>query len=435
MAKKCIKMIVFTLIIGLFCGFNVVYAADCNGIFTPGAYELIRDILGYFTIGVPILLVILCASDLTAIVVSQDEGAAKKASARIVKRFIAAAAFFFVPLIVRFVLGLDAVKNSLNLVDDPLCDIVEDETTSKEEEKEETPKETSQTYIESVTASGVLVTVKVKAVAGIKGYYFTYNDSKFPNQNAGYLETTNEEINVGRLPGTTYIWVEDKNGKISESKQITIDNSTILNTKSPITKGTRLYDVLKNKGSSYQEFDKLIARTARAAGAYTKESAATVAVTLISVLDKEYGVRIPYRAGGKYNNLGINYNWGAKIDDPTYPYNGMDCDGFTHWSYYNAGLRINTSKEHNYWYWDRIPFSKDKVEIGDIISQYEPNAHVKIVVGFTENGIITAHANGTSVGVWINEQKYSDIDYKYTIIKGSKIASYYEKNTALGSGF
>lgn len=135
MAKKCIKMIIFTLVIGLFCSFNVVYAADCNGIFTPGAYDLIRDILGYITIGVPILLVIFCSADLTSIVISQDEGAAKKASARIVKRFIAAAAFFFVPLIVRFVLGLEAVKNSLNLVDDPLCDIVDDVTEADPEEK------------------------------------------------------------------------------------------------------------------------------------------------------------------------------------------------------------------------------------------------------------------------------------------------------------
>ena len=432
------KIFLFLIII---LSFTSVNAADCNGIFTPGAYELIRDILGYITIGVPILLVILCASDLTSIVISQDEKAAKNAASRIVKRFIAAAAFFFVPLIVRFVLGLEAVKNSLNLVDDPLCGVIDDITDTdgskpNEEKKEEKPvEEQTKTYIESITAKGVLVTVKVKAVEGVKAYYFTYNDSKFPNKNAGYIETTNEEINVGRLPGTTYIWVEDKNGKISKAETITIDNSTILNTKSPITKGTRLYDVLKNKGSSYQEFDKLIARTARAAGAYSKESAATVAVTLVSVLDKEYGVRIPYRAGGKYNNLGINYNWGAKIDDKNYPYNGMDCDGFTHWSYYNAGLKINTSREHNYWYWERMPFSKEKVEIGDIISQYEPNAHVKIVVGFTLDGIITAHANGTNAGVWINEQKYSSIDSKYTIIKGSKIASYYEKNAALGSGF
>lgn len=132
MAKNSIKKIILTLVIGIFSSINVVYAADCNGIFTPGAYDLIRDVLGYVTIAVPILLVILCSADLTSIVLSQDEGAAKKASGRIVKRFIAAAAFFFVPLIVRFVLGLDAVKNSLNLVDDPLCGIVDDTTPTED---------------------------------------------------------------------------------------------------------------------------------------------------------------------------------------------------------------------------------------------------------------------------------------------------------------
>lgn len=136
MAKNSIKKIILTLIIGLFSSINIAYAADCDGIFTPGAYDLIRDVLGYVTIAVPILLVILCSSDLTAIVLSQDEGAAKKASGRIVKRFIAAAAFFFVPLIVRFVLGLDAVKNSLNLVDDPLCGVVDNPTVPSPDEGE-----------------------------------------------------------------------------------------------------------------------------------------------------------------------------------------------------------------------------------------------------------------------------------------------------------
>lgn len=128
MVKNSIKKIFLILITGLFLSINVVEAADCNGVFTPEAYDLIRDVLGYVTIAVPILLVILCAADLTTIVISQDEGAAKKAGGRIVKRFIAAAAFFFVPLIVRFFLGLDAVKNSLNLVDDPLCGIVDNPT-------------------------------------------------------------------------------------------------------------------------------------------------------------------------------------------------------------------------------------------------------------------------------------------------------------------
>lgn len=123
-----IKKIVFSLIINLILSINMVYAVDCDAVFTPEAYDFIREVLGYVTIIVPILLVILCSSDLVAIITSQDDNISKKAGGRIVKRFIAAAAFFFVPLMVRFVLGLEPVKNSLNLVDDPTCGITTEST-------------------------------------------------------------------------------------------------------------------------------------------------------------------------------------------------------------------------------------------------------------------------------------------------------------------
>ncbi len=124
MVKNSIKKIVLSLVIGLFLSYNVVFAADCNAIFTQDAYDLIREFLGYVTIIVPVLLIVLCSGDLMSIVTSQDESISKKAGGRIVKRFIAAAAFFFVPLLVRFVLGLEPVKDSLNLVDDPTCGII-----------------------------------------------------------------------------------------------------------------------------------------------------------------------------------------------------------------------------------------------------------------------------------------------------------------------
>jgi hypothetical protein len=129
MKKNGIKKIVLSLVIGLFLSINFVLAVDCNAIFTPEAYDLIREFLGYVTIIVPILLIVLCSGDLMSIVTSQDEGVSKKAGGRIVKRFIAAAAFFFVPLLVRFVLGLEPVKNGLNLVDDPTCGITSGSTT------------------------------------------------------------------------------------------------------------------------------------------------------------------------------------------------------------------------------------------------------------------------------------------------------------------
>ena len=453
-----------------FMSFSVVGADGCDALLTRDAAEFIGDIVMIARIAVPILLVVLCSSDFVAIVTGQDEKVTKISISRIVKRFIAAAAFFFVPLIIQLILGIDAVNNALNLVDDPSCGIggdldgykteeeIQEETDKrleeekKKEEEEEKNKQDqdqnktgndgisdanrSNATIESITASVVLVTIKAKSTDGIKAYYFTYNNSKFPNKTAGYLETSNTTIQVGRLPGTTYVWVEDKNGKISEYKKITIKNDVILDTKSPILKGKTLKTVFVEHGTTYVEFDKLLARSARAAGAYTTEGAATVAVTLVSVLDKQYGVRIPYRGGGKYPHLGINYTYGSATGQSDYPYEGFDCDGFTHWSYINAGVQaLHTLDKQNYWFWDKIPFSKDEVEIGDIITQTKPNDHVKIVVGFTDTGVIVAHANGTPSGVWINEHKYSDTRYDYGLVKGSEIVSYYKKNANLGSGF
>lgn len=127
MKKSVLKNLILTLIVVSILSCDTVFAADCTGLLTQGAADLIAEVIGYIRIGVPILLIILCASDLITVVTSQEDNAVKKAGSRIVKRFIAAAAFFFVPLIVQVILNIDAIKNSLNLVDDPTCGITVDE--------------------------------------------------------------------------------------------------------------------------------------------------------------------------------------------------------------------------------------------------------------------------------------------------------------------
>ncbi|MBQ7104814.1 MAG: hypothetical protein IJN90_03055 [Bacilli bacterium] len=128
MKKSSIKKLILTFVIGFFLSINMVFADDCSGLLTVEAADLIKEIVGYLRVGVPILLIILCSSDFVSVVTSQDDNAMKKAGSRIIKRFIAAAAFFFVPVIIEFILGIDAIKNSLNLVDDPTCGVVEDDT-------------------------------------------------------------------------------------------------------------------------------------------------------------------------------------------------------------------------------------------------------------------------------------------------------------------
>ena len=127
--KKLFLFLTFLL------SFSVVEASSCDALLTREAAEFIADIVTIARIAVPILLIVLCSSDFVAIVTGQDEKVTKTSISRIVKRFIAAAAFFFVPLIIQLILGIDAVNNALNLVDDPSCGIDGDLSGYKTEEE------------------------------------------------------------------------------------------------------------------------------------------------------------------------------------------------------------------------------------------------------------------------------------------------------------
>lgn len=98
-----------------------ILAANCNGLFTKEAAEMINEIITFIKIFVPILLVVLASIDVIKIIVSGDSETSKKGSKKIFNRFIAACLVFLVPTIVGLILGLKPVKNALNLVDDPLC--------------------------------------------------------------------------------------------------------------------------------------------------------------------------------------------------------------------------------------------------------------------------------------------------------------------------
>ena len=447
--------------------YNLEYVACGNAEGIPAPVpQLISICYTLLVVATPIILIIFSIVALVKAITGGKADAIQKAKDKVIKKFISAALVFFVASIVQFVVSrastTDGDKNSA--VDCINCMLYNDgcapstagddayqankrpgqgeqqepnpsgnnDDNSQSDQKPSTSTDKNKTHITSIDKDGILITVNAKVVDdSVSGYYFSYSSNK-PTKEDGYLSTSNTNVDVVRLPGTTYVWVEDSNGNINGPETVTISSSSIINTKGTIIKGKTLSTVLTEKGSSTTEFNKLIARSVRAAGLYTPEAAATAAVTLVGVLDQEYNIRLPYRVGGKNNFYGVSGIWGQKISDTEF--RGFDCDGFTHWSYWNAGMKLDLSREHNYWYWDRIPFSKEEGEIGDIISQYVPNNHVKIIVGKTDTGFIVAHANGTSAGVWINVHPYSDTE-NFTIIKGSKIASYYEKDSNPPTGF
>ena len=289
-------------------------------------------------------------------------------------------------------------------------------------------------YISNIVNDGIIVTINAKKIGReISGYYFSYTSERPNKESGGYIATSNESIDVVRLPGTTYVWVEDQSGKISEPKKIMLSSALFLdifNNNVKILKGTSLGDYLNKKGSSTEELNKLISRSVRAAGLYTGEAAATAATTLAGVLAQKYKIKIPYESAGLHFKIGINKNWGSytfNYNSRVYGYAGMDCSGFVSWTFVNSGFKING----NPLYWGgfkKHDFSQDNGEIGDVLAVgvNQGNRHVKLIIGKTDEGFIVAEASGTYAGVIISFHKYSDPN-GYGIEKYSDLVSKYSR--------
>ena len=282
--------------------------------------------------------------------------------------------------------------------------------------------------ITKISNDGVIVTVEAKKVnSEIAGYYFSYTN-KMPNKNEGYLATNLETIDVVRLTGTTYVWVEDKLGNISSPMKITLGNDVLLLTTSgySILRGTKLNDYLIQKGWSVEELNKLMARSVRASGLYTKEGAATAAVSLEVVLAQKYKIKIPYWMGGKTNSMGASSLWGMYRENPTfegYYYYGMDCDGLVNWSYKQTGIDYSSILKDTYYKWNGIPFSKENGDVGDVI---KTTGHVAIIIGKTNDSFIVAEAAGEKSGLIISKYLYTN-NANYTIVKGERLIDNYDK--------
>ena len=85
------------------------------------AVDIIREILGYFRILGPVILIVFIGLDFGGAILSQDNAALTKAGSKVVSRCIGVALLYFVPTLVRFILGLPGVQEAIVISDDPLC--------------------------------------------------------------------------------------------------------------------------------------------------------------------------------------------------------------------------------------------------------------------------------------------------------------------------
>lgn len=102
--------------------------ANCNGLLTADAVDMIRELLNYFRILAPMALLLFTALDFGQAVISQEKDALSKAGSKVAKRAIATVALFFIPTIVRVILGLDGVRDAIQIPDDPLCQTMNSNT-------------------------------------------------------------------------------------------------------------------------------------------------------------------------------------------------------------------------------------------------------------------------------------------------------------------
>ena len=93
-------------------------ATTCNNLFTPEALNIINEVLGYFRILAPVVLVLMIAVDLFSIIIGKDKNFSIYVG-KMAKRIIAALLLFLVPTLVTVLLNMNGVKDTLAV--DPLC--------------------------------------------------------------------------------------------------------------------------------------------------------------------------------------------------------------------------------------------------------------------------------------------------------------------------
>ena len=180
---------------------------------------------------------------------------------------------------------------------------------------------------------------------------------------------------------------------------------------------------LTSKGSSLDEFNKLISKNVDKAGYGTRAGVVAAAVTLIGELGNQYNVKVPYFWGGGHADGvvdGALGKWGSTqchtyANNQSYDYCGLDCSGFVPWAIKNGGFDIAQMLAGDFQNLSgakRVSLSGSSpvLKPGDLL---ESSGHIVLVVGVEEssNQYICAEASGNSQGVLFTRRSYADSGY------------------------
>ena len=186
--------------------------------------------------------------------------------------------------------------------------------------------------------------------------------------------------------------------------------------------GKTLKSVLEDNGSSVEKFEAQIAAAVQEMGVGTREAPVAAALTLIETL-ANYGYRINYDWGGKWYHVGVDGNWGKRINpqfcdshrDPDrcktqLIWKGFDCSGFVNWALIQG---FNNPQNKTQYTEDSgaIPLRGQTTGICNVGDVVVNDDHITLVVGHDDEKKKYIIAESTGGGVKLSYYDYNNASY------------------------
>lgn len=210
--------------------------------------------------------------------------------------------------------------------------------------------------------------------------------------------------------------------------EYSIDPLNAENTSSNTELSTPLGEFLKNHGSSMKALNDEILMAVLNYGPGTGAGVAAAAVTLISTMDQQFNVKIPYYWGGgqgapashnfkPWDYYGANKYWGeyncTYANNKAYCYIGLDCAGFVTWAIHTGGVKIYDTQTFYQKGKEVSVYNGNQASPGDILKH---PGHIMLVLSYDSSNQTykVAEAAGWGKGVricdksvsWLNDNSY-----------------------------
>ena len=254
-----------------------------------------------------------------------------------------------------------------------------------------------------VSVRGSVVEARAKDGRQIGQYCFTKADLTPPQKSRDWFDASDtgeaaDLLRVFKYDGEYTLWTRDANGDPIGSIRVIVNSGMFdrIDAKELEVLHEPFGSMLKNEGSSVDEFNRTVSRYVAASGIQTRAGVVAAAVSLCSGL-AQYGYMLPCQGHGSYQGArewGANPKWGARTDETgsngTPEYCGMHSAASIIWAYKQAGLNLYPDADTTIVMLGERKRARDnkidydRAEPGDIIKN--GNRYMMVVDRLDQNG-------------------------------------------------